>query len=262
MNRNFVQCGLALLATVLVATAVPTPAQAQWSAEPSPPEPAAVSVSAGAIDLFPSVSYSRAILTVSNGDTVTTRVFAGRERPSIDRMDPAGNLLADGVYNWELELIPDARSARELRRSANGTRDEAPGAWQPQSGSFTIQGGAFVSPNLAELDDLARVESDDFTAQAPFSSRSASDKGYMDYDGSGMSDEVAQAAAAGPYTTDQPYGAGLQAAVASYADGDGNAAATGSSVETLHSTNFIQAAAVPHRSIEPGGKNGRPEKED
>lgn len=257
VNRNLVRNGLAVLAAALLSVAAP-PTEAQWTTAAEAPEPAAVSASGGAIELFPSVNYRRAILTVSRGDTVITRVFSASERPSIDRFDLEGNVLADGSYQWELQLIPDAQTARELRLAASQNGGEAPGAWQRQSGSFAVQGGTFASPDAAEPGEDASAESG-LTFETPTPRRSGGPAG-LDSDGAGLSEEEVRAVEASAFAAAQPYGAGLESPVASYGDGDGSG--TTEAKPMINATEAPASAAVPHRSVEPGGTNGRPEKEE
>jgi hypothetical protein len=61
-----------------------------------------------------------------------------------------GDVLPDGIYSWRLAFIPDAAMARELRAAAAQNGGEAPNAWLPQSGSFAIQDGSIVSPDVVE----------------------------------------------------------------------------------------------------------------
>ena len=44
----------------------------------------------------------------------------------------------------------DAETAQALRVAASKNKGSAPGAWLPQSGSFTISGGSFATPDAIE----------------------------------------------------------------------------------------------------------------
>ena len=265
MNKKLVRYGLWLVAAaVLVAAA---PAEAQWSTAPEAPLPAVVNVSGGAIQLFPSVTYSRAILTVSGGDAVMTRIFTDGESPAIDRFDAEGNYLADGTYSWELELIPDVRTARALRVAASKNGGQAPGAWERQSGSFTILGGKFVIPYVTELGEEGKAEGGSFTSETPALRRFASASGGLDADSSGASEEQVRATAVGAFTPVSPYGAGLQAANSMGLDDSDFIALAAGQALVPNATNAMQPeearnAPKATRSVEPGGKNGRPETEE
>lgn len=135
----------ALLIAGLAAAALSSPLGAQ-----GPGELATVTVYPGGVDFRPNVSYSRAILTVSGNDRVFQRVLEAGEDLSIGFFDPEGQPLPEGVYVWQLELVADAETARELRIAATLNGGTAPEPWSALSGTFAILGGSVVPPDLSE----------------------------------------------------------------------------------------------------------------
>ncbi len=148
--------GLATLATVvalLVVVGLPTSAGAQRVDA----ERVRAAVYTGGVDLIPEVAYQRAILTVSgNGNSYRYELAAG-EPLSIGLFDPAGQLLADGAYTWELQLVPTKQTADALRAEAAENDGRAFRPWSAQSGSFTIRGSAIADPAVTEEQALRRV---------------------------------------------------------------------------------------------------------
>ena len=267
MNTNLVRHGVLPLAVVLVVAA--SAAGGQWSTGAEAPDPAVVIASGGAIELFPSVAFSRAILTAANGDEVFRWVFAEGERPSIGRFNPEGDVLADGPYTWELELIPDARTARELRIAASESGGEATGLWPRQSGSFTIQDGAIVTPDVVEPGEEGKAEGGGFTSETPAMRVFGSASAEPDSDGSGLSEEDFRAASGIALSAAEPfYGAGLQRGEAmAVDDSDFMTLAAGQPLDGSAAAFAMQPsessrARIGTRTLEPGGTNGRPEKED
>lgn len=139
----------ALLAAGLAVTFLPVELAAQGLARGGA-EVASAAVFAGGVDLAPAVRYREAVVTVSGNGVTFRQVFKPGERLSIGVFDPEGYVLADGVYSWELQLVPDARTAEKLRASAARNGGIAPEAWRPATGTFAIAGGAVLAPDLAE----------------------------------------------------------------------------------------------------------------
>ena len=111
---------------------------------------AAVKVFPGGVDLAPKVRYERAVLTVTGMGRAFVLEFDSHSQPTIGPFDPSGELLADGVYRWELQLVPNEMIAKRLRESAanNGGVPQRP--WLPKSGSFAVQGGIIAMPDALE----------------------------------------------------------------------------------------------------------------
>lgn len=255
--------GVPLLAAALVCLIVPAPAEAQWSADESgSPEPAAVSVFSSGIDFAPTVSYRRAILTIAGGDTSIRNVFAAGERPTIELYDAEGNYLADGPYTWKLEFVPDAETAQALRVAASRNKGKAPGAWEPQTGSFAIVSGSIAAPDVAEAMALRTAEGSDArleTHMARGSFGAASSGMALDSDAAGASEGDARSAAAATAES----GAARQAlSRVGTGDTDGDAMALGRSLEApaeaIQNFSSSRGGSIAHRTTDPDGKNGRP----
>lgn len=133
----------ALLVAGLALIALPTALEARGGVEV-----ATAVVHAGGVDLLPSVGYSRAVITVSGKGKVFRQVHKRGKGLSIGVFDPKGQLLANGVYKWELTLVPDARTARQLRRRI---KEEGPSArWRSLSGTFAVRDGLIAERGLRE----------------------------------------------------------------------------------------------------------------
>jgi hypothetical protein len=102
------------------------------------------------IDFVTLQPHGGAVLTVSAGDAVHRYTFGPDESPWLSLFDAAGEPLADGVYAWELELLPVADSRADLMRSAARNRGDAPEALSRQTGSFALVGGYVADPTLRE----------------------------------------------------------------------------------------------------------------
>ncbi|MEZ5333455.1 MAG: hypothetical protein R2991_15795 [Thermoanaerobaculia bacterium] len=104
------------------------------------------------------------ILTVSGGGyTVQTR-FDDGARPYFEPYDENGDRLPDGVYNWELVVVPrlqDLPSERfeNGRSSADGSRSHAGEAPERQvmSGTFRVQNGSIAQGGQEEAEAPASV---------------------------------------------------------------------------------------------------------
>ncbi len=139
-----------LLAAGLAVTSPPAELAAQGPARGGGTQVASAAVFAGGVDLTPAVRYRQAIVTVSGNGVTFQQVYKPGESLSIGAFDPKGYVLADGVYTWELQLVPDAKAAEKLRASAARSGGIAPEAWQPATGTFAVVGGAVVGPDLVE----------------------------------------------------------------------------------------------------------------
>lgn len=140
----------ALFVAGVAALAPPATLEAQSPARGDGTQVASAAVWAGGVDLTPEVRYREAVVTVSgNGRVFRQAVKAGGDL-SIGVFDPEGQLLPDGVYKWELELVPDTRTAAKLRAAAASNGGVAPNAWRRESGTFAIYNGLVVAPDLVE----------------------------------------------------------------------------------------------------------------
>lgn len=241
-----------------VALVAPAALDAQLAAPPL----AEVNVSSSAVDFFPNVGHDGAKLTLSGAGKVFAWNFAAGERPSLGAFDPDGNYLADGTYSWELSFTPDAQTRKNLQSAASANRGEAPQAWRALSGSFTIRNGAIASPGLVEPGAGAEGRSAGFSA-GPAGGFAVHSRGEaLDTDAGGAS-EAQFRAASGPAAASS-YGAGLQAVNPSGGADSDAAVMAGMSAEAPAAA-FVQTAVAERpaaRKYEPGGKNGRPEREE
>jgi Chaperone of endosialidase len=155
------QAKLTLWTVVLALVAVGLPA-----AQASEPV-AAMAVGPAAVAWSPSVAdYDRLVLTVSGPDDFSARQeFTGGTAPSFGLFNRTGFPLADGVYKYELKVVPrvDPAVLRQLQE-ARETGDESaihrlqeagtlPAHALVQSGSFSIRNGAFMLQDLREQAD-------------------------------------------------------------------------------------------------------------
>ncbi|HXO22534.1 MAG TPA: tail fiber domain-containing protein [Thermoanaerobaculia bacterium] len=128
----------------------------------APPAVASMNVGAAAVEWMPGASFERFVLTVRGpGDSLVRQQFASGEIPSFKAFDEKGQRLPDGVYTYELQGIPHvSRSIQRRVAAAREAGDETALAELEksgelphggvQSGTFAVQGGAFVTPGLTE----------------------------------------------------------------------------------------------------------------
>ena len=139
------------------------------------------------VQFEPQVSYERLVLTVSTpGGNVVRREFTAGQAPVFE----LAKGVADGSYVYELRVAPqiDSETRKALaaaRESGNAAAiqrlqksGKLPAGELVQSGSFTVAGGAVVSPDLREAPGTPRqkaaspglptkdvVNADDFIVQ-------------------------------------------------------------------------------------------------
>lgn len=244
MRSQRLQCVVLILAVLAtVGSAV--------HAVDSPPTVAATVYSAS-VQLVASEPFEEAALTVSNGDLKFRQKFARGERPEIGLFDPAGNLLPDGVYRWELDLVPTAEAAEKLRDAARKHGAHNTSAWVPRSGSFAIAGGRFVDPNASEP-DAVRVESGLSGSQmkAAFGGREP-ERGTDAMVAGGACE--AEARSATERVPEVSFGSAFLGDRLPGGDSDVESALLPQKVETPIS----KAAPAHYRTIDPNGANGRP----
>jgi hypothetical protein len=122
--------------------------------EPEQGPIAAVTIEAGVISWEPRVENGGLNLTISGpGDFYLRQEYEPGARPTFTPKDSAGNPLPDGVYKYELQLMP-------VLGEALGGYDESqrgivplkgPGKAPVQSGSFSILNGGFVTQDMVEI---------------------------------------------------------------------------------------------------------------
>jgi hypothetical protein len=124
---------------------------------------AAVSVSPVGLDLQPAGDFEKLTLTVSGpGGLILRREFKGGGTFSFEPFGDDGKPLPNGTYTYELVAAPrlDAETRQALTAARRAGDDAAIAKLQAsgklprgplaQSGSFTLQNGALVSPELRE----------------------------------------------------------------------------------------------------------------
>ena len=151
MNRDPLRRGVPVLAALAAGLALLAFPGAAAAERPTDGEAlATVTVYANGVDFLPRVATAGASLTVAGNGIELSRSFAAGEPLTIGMFDAEGQLLADGTYSWELELLPDGEAARALRQAAERNGGEAPNAWRPLTGSFTIRDGLMADPGQLE----------------------------------------------------------------------------------------------------------------
>ena len=118
---------------------------------------ASMSALSGEVAWSLSAPVERVALRVAGPNTDHEERFAGGDAIAFSLFDEAGNLLPDGLYNWELreEMEPvnsrvrDPRNGRDLERHDRTDRVELTG--RVQSGTFRVHNGAIVDPSLIEV---------------------------------------------------------------------------------------------------------------
>jgi hypothetical protein len=252
-----------LFAAGVLSLAVPAVVGAQPAADGVDRTLAIATVYSGGVDIQPQYDYSydRAIVTVSGGEIVVRRVFEAGEAISVEARDLEGQLLPDGVYGWELELVPDTATARELKVAATENGGLAPAAWTRQAGSFAVSGGVVASADLPELGQ----ESSRSEASASRLSRASAASGFSRSDAIDDDHSVgfdleaeAKAQAAASAAPVVPGGA------TNFERSDAGALAMGGSLERPATAIpvFPGEARPTPRSISPDGKDGRPRSRD
>jgi hypothetical protein len=124
----------ALVFGVVLASLSQFPASA---GEPPRPENAVarVNIAPTSVDWSPTVDYERLVLTVAgpNGFVSRQELEAGKT-PSLNLFDKSGERLPDGIYRYELRILP---RGGEMKNPLQG-------------GALWVQGGKFVAPSLDE----------------------------------------------------------------------------------------------------------------
>jgi hypothetical protein len=119
------------------------------------------SVSGAAVEWQADSGYDGVQLVVmAPSGAYFSKVFTAGQAPQFTLKDIAASLAVDGTYTYELRYTPrlsssvkkamaDAREAGDDAAAAKLLRDNG-GAGLVQSGVFTVNGGSFVTPTLAE----------------------------------------------------------------------------------------------------------------
>ncbi len=120
---------------------------------------ASLRIGPAGVDWLPHVDYDRLVLTVSGpGDFLIYRDFTAGQAPTFSPIDAKGDRLSDGVYAYELRVVPNlSREVRESLAKARETGDDSAveelrknGKLQEktlvQSGYLSVRGGSFIDP--------------------------------------------------------------------------------------------------------------------
>jgi hypothetical protein len=148
-TRKIVVLTLVTLLTLLVSTA------STGSAAPTAQDTAvAITITATRITWSPLVKNGGITLTISGPDYYLQKAYGATARPTFKSTDSAGKPLPDGVYTYELQLMPvndgDTQpSIDDAERGIAPVRGEEPLVY---GGAFTIVGGYFAVPTV-EADD-------------------------------------------------------------------------------------------------------------
>jgi hypothetical protein len=263
------------LAVILVAgvLAVVGPAVAR---EPAG-DLATVTVSSTGVDFRPEVEYNRAILTVSGGGQVFRYEFSPGEEPFLDIFRPTGEPLADGVYNWELDLLPASEARATLMIAATKNDGEASDAREAQTGAFAVVDGYIADPELEEASGRRYADSAGFgnpgSEALTLGNRSPSDLSSETDSDSGMCDRIA-ASRSGSCEADvmdalaslgdpaaDPFTSGLGKR-AGNGDSDSEVAAGGAGEIRSQTSVETSEATPPRKTYDPEGANGRPRSEE
>ncbi len=117
--------------------------------------------------------YDHLVLTVSGpGGAYLRQEFPSGMYPSFGLFDEAGAAMPDGLYKWELTLIPNvdssmsARMAEARAAGQDGLEVLAPERSR-QTGFFSIAEGSFVSTDVAEPDPAAASGSGESRTSIP-----------------------------------------------------------------------------------------------
>lgn len=226
---------------------------------------AQVAVYAGGVDFLPYDAYRKAVLTVSGNGATHRYQFDSYQKVTIGLFDPAGELLTDGRYNWELQLVPTEAQAKRLRAEAEDNDGVSPQALAPQSGWFAIRNGAIADPALGEAQRTRAV--DPTAGPSPFATASGLDArrppaqdedGVVGF-GDGVEAEVN--AAARRQTPAAADGAPVRPDRSAAKDTDATTTGLGRSLEAAAATdNQIDEQSLGAQAPRPrsDGSNGRP----
>jgi hypothetical protein len=157
-TRKVVALTLVTLLTLLVSTASVGSAAATVQ-----DGDVAITITATRITWRPLVKNGGLLLTISGPDFYLQKKYGATARPTFKSTDSAGKPLPDGVYVYELQLMPVAAGDAQPRvddaeRGLSPVRGEEP---QVHAGAFTVVGGQFAVPTVEEgEEDLMNIAPD------------------------------------------------------------------------------------------------------
>lgn len=258
IHSRLTSLGLALLIVAALVSFLPPAASADS-------ELVTATVYSGGVDIQPRHDYSQAVVTVSGNGIVVRRVLEAGDELSIELYDLEGEYLPDGSYNWSIELVPDARTARELRLEATENDGKAPNAWLPETGTFAVINGQVASPDTEEISARRPSSLDSGLPASRPGSEFKRTGAVLDDDAAvgsrqGFEEDMRTAGAK------QGSSAGVPSGREIFERSDAGAQAMGGSIEAPIApstpTGLDGAAPPAPRSISPDGKDGRPRSKD
>jgi hypothetical protein len=110
-------------------------------------------IGSGGITWIPKMAYSRMVVTVSRPDgTVFSKTFTNGSTPYLDPSSLIGDHLGDGLYTYELQVVPNTGPKVRQSQETAGLENEKSLDWEElsQTGHFMVQGGAIVTDTAPE----------------------------------------------------------------------------------------------------------------
>jgi hypothetical protein len=121
---------------------------------------AEVMIGSSGINFMPKISYGELVVSVARADgSVFQRSFESGSTPYLDLSSICGNTYRDGIYTYELRVIPAARQKirRDIERAGLERSEPRLHRALVQTGSFSVQNGAIVPPGGAQ-ESLSRTQ--------------------------------------------------------------------------------------------------------
>jgi hypothetical protein len=121
---------------------------------------AEVMIGSSGINFMPKVSYAELVVSVARADgSVFQRSFDSGSTPYLDLSSICGSTSRDGIYSYELRVIPAARQKirGEVERAGLERSEPQYQRAMVQTGSFSVQNGAIVPPSGAQ-EGLSRTQ--------------------------------------------------------------------------------------------------------
>jgi hypothetical protein len=144
---------LSTLLVLIVVCFIGTAGAAASTEEVPDAEPVAdVMIGATGINWMPKVNYAQLVITVARADgSVFQRNFDSGSTPYLDLSSIFAGASCDGIYSYELRVIPAAgpRSRKSVERAGLEKEFRSRRALT-QTGSFSVQNGAIVPPSGAQ----------------------------------------------------------------------------------------------------------------
>jgi hypothetical protein len=110
-------------------------------------------IGASGITWTPKMTYVQMVVNVSRPDgTVVSKTFARGDAPYLDLNSIMGDRLNDGLYTYELQMVPNTGPKVRQAQETAGLDKEKNKGWEAltQTGHFRVQGGAIVTGSPPE----------------------------------------------------------------------------------------------------------------